>query len=72
MTTDVYYSAIEADSGNVVTGMAAFMVRTKRAGGPTPMFAEVGAIAAQEMFERMEAAAKHRKQPKLRLVKNAA
>ena len=71
MTTHMYYSAIEADSGNVVTGMAAFMVRTKRAGGPTPMFEEVGAIAAQEMFERMEAAAKLCRRPKLRLV-NAA
>ncbi|OEZ61247.1 hypothetical protein [Duganella sp. HH105] len=68
MKTDPYYSAIKADTGTVVTGMAAFIVRTKRAGGPTNMFREVGAIAAQEMFERMEAAAKR---PKLRLVKTA-
>jgi hypothetical protein len=66
MTTDVYYSKTKADSGTVVSGMAAFMVRTKRAGGPTRMFQEVGAIAAQEMFERMNARAKP---APLRLVK---
>lgn len=67
--SDPFYNKTKAPSGKIVSGAAAFMVHTKKAGGPTPMFSEVGAIAAQEMYERMSAAAKR---PSLRLVKRTS
>lgn len=63
--SDPFYNKTKAPSGKIVSGAAAFMVHVKKAGGPTQMFAEVGAIAAQEMYERMTAVAKR---PSLRLV----
>jgi hypothetical protein len=42
----------DGQTGTVVTGMAAFIVRTKRAGGPKNMFREVGAIAALSRAQR--------------------
>jgi hypothetical protein len=71
MDKDEWYSRTVADTGNAVTGGAALLVRIKRGGGMSKVTQRIGAIAAQNMLDEINAAVEA-KRPKLRLVKNAA
>mgnify|MGYP003577210814 CR=1 FL=1 len=70
MSDDEWYSKIRADTGQVVSGGAALLVRTKRGGGMKKVAERIGAKAAQDTLDEINAAVMVRR-PALRLVRGS-
>jgi hypothetical protein len=71
MEKDEWYGKIVADTGNEVSGGAGLLVRIKRGGGMKTVAQRIGAKAAQEVLDELNAPpAKQR--PNLRIVRRAA
>lgn len=71
MEKDEWYGKIVADTGKEVSGGAGLLVRVKRGGGMRTVAERIGAKAAQDVLDELNApVVKNR--PNLRIVRRAA
>lgn len=68
MEKDEWYGKIVADTGKEVSGGAGLLVRVKRGGGMSAVCQRIGAKAAQDILDEINAPVV-RQRPNLRIVR---